>query len=581
MATGTVTKTYTENSPNNSYKSTWTVTVSWADITTTASTFTISPPTVTAKYTSSVTKGIVGYGFWIDCLIGGSKVCSFYYANSGAGVKKSKGTVFSVVCQSVQDAIADVTVSGKNIICGTSRFISSSSKTATISFRMSLVDLSSGNGTLDSTGWTIGSYYNSYYSTTLTTLLTGRSVTLNAPPTFTESVLSKDTDDYYAGITTVSVTISNASAQYGGNISSSKLTVGNQSVSGNGNGTLSMTLANAGTFMPTVSVTDSRGQTTTVSLSEITVLPYSVPSVNFDVYRTDASGVKADEGRYGLIEGTIDYTSSVTNLVAPSVKINGTTTSNVSWYSDRALTTAINWSNVASGATVYGLINGSFAETNSYEITLTAEDALGSESTPITQTLSTAFYTIDFKAGGKEIAFGRPANDNLTNIHGKDVSDYGFFKCGMEAEFEKDVVVDGDVSTDNITATGDVSADNITATGDVSDSGGNVLSDKIDITGVTDGISIRTQDVDVTIAASSYTTSQVTETCTPVSGFTARCAVGWYNTNQTNGANASLVNVYQLYVSQSDQTIHIAARNTATTQAKIIVHVLVLYTRNA
>lgn len=140
----------------------------------------------------------------------------------------------------------------------------------------------------------------------------------------------------------------------------------------------------------------------------------------------------------------------------------------------------------------------------------------------------------------------------------------------------------GDISTSgDVSISGDISADNITATGDVSDSGGNVLSDKIDITGVTDGISIRTQDVDVTIAASSYTTSQVTATCTSVSGFTARCAVGWYNTNQTNGANASLVNVYQLYVSQSDQTIHIAARNTATTQAKIIVHVLVLYTRNA
>lgn len=93
-------------------------------------------------------------------------------------------------------------------------------------------------------------------------------------------------------------------------------------------------------------------------------------------------------------------------------------------------------------------------------------------------------------------------------------------------------------------------------------------------------ISIRTQDVNVTIAANSYTTSQVVEDCTTVSGFTARCVVGWYNTNQSGGANASLVNVYQLYVSQSDQKIHIAARNTASSQAKIIVHVIVLYTRN-
>ena len=62
-------------------------------------------------------------------------------------------------------------------------------------------------------------------------------------------------------------------------------------------------------------------------------------------------------------------------------------------------------------------------------------DTAQGSSTPITQILSTAYYTIDFKAGGKEIAFGSPANDDLTDIDGKDCSDIGLFKCEMNTLF--------------------------------------------------------------------------------------------------------------------------------------------------
>ena len=95
-----------------------------------------------------------------------------------------------------------------------------------------------------------------------------------------------------------------------------------------------------------------------------------------------------------------------------------------------------------------------------------------------------------------------------------------------------------------------------------------------------DSISIRTQSVNVTIAANSYTNPHVIVDCTPVSGYTARCVAGWYNTNQSDGRNSSFVNIYRLYVSESDQKIHIAARNTSKSEAKAIVNVLILYTRN-
>ena len=95
-----------------------------------------------------------------------------------------------------------------------------------------------------------------------------------------------------------------------------------------------------------------------------------------------------------------------------------------------------------------------------------------------------------------------------------------------------------------------------------------------------DSISIRTQSVNVTIAANSYTNPHVIVDCTPVSGYTARCVAGWYNTNQSGGRNSSFVNIYRLYVSESDQKIHIAARNTSKSEAKAKVNVLILYTRN-
>ena len=137
-------------------------------------------------------------------------------------------------------------------------------------------------------------------------------------------------------------------------------------------------------------------------------------------------------------------------MVEPEVKIDGTTTSDVEWYSAYSQQTGVSsaiadWSEIDSGDTVYGLIDGSFAGDTSYQIVLIGEDDYGGVSEPITQTLSTAFYTIDFQAGGKEIAFGAPANDTLTQTQ----QQIGLFKCAMDTSFndmtaqEVDDFVDG------------------------------------------------------------------------------------------------------------------------------------------
>lgn len=76
------------------------------------------------------------------------------------------------------------------------------------------------------------------------------------------------------------------------------------------------------------------------------------------------------------------------------------------------------------------------SSTQTFETTLTIQDentipfsiscqGLGGSSTTITKNLTGAFYTIDVKGGGREIAFGAPATDDLTDFPN------GLFKCGM------------------------------------------------------------------------------------------------------------------------------------------------------
>ena len=62
------------------------------------------------------------------------------------------------------------------------------------------------------------------------------------------------------------------------------------------------------------------------------------------------------------------------------------------------------------------------------ELSVIAEDSYG-KSAPKSITIPDPFYTIDFQAGGKEIAVGAPANDDTSN------RPYGLFKCVMDAQF--------------------------------------------------------------------------------------------------------------------------------------------------
>lgn len=268
--------------------------------------------------------------------------------------------------------------------------------------------------------------YGLYYidSSTAKNYGTMATVTLNAPPTFNVSNVSYDKSYVYAGLTTASVSVSSLSAKYGGTISEVKLTIGNQTATRTNNGTLSILLGAEGTFTPTVTVTDSRGQVTTKTLDAITVNGYTAPAVSFNVQRALVNGVPNDEGTYGAISADFTFTDVIANLAQPNVAVDGTTAS-VTWYASRAsdgtMSGTVDWSTLSSPATVYGIVDAPNIQV-SYQITVTPNDSISS-GTPITQTLASAFYTIDFLAGGHGIAFGQPATEE------------GFF-CNMDAHFK-------------------------------------------------------------------------------------------------------------------------------------------------
>lgn len=440
MASNTLTLT----EQDSSYKATWTFTFSISDITASDSTFVIPNGTVTAKYTYSGKTQASAEVYYCP-KVNNSIVTSnwlFGKANSSNGeswVSWSSGTTKTLV--NINGYSSSVTVNTS------SYFTSLNKDKLKIPLQLAVSSVSSGSRKpTSSTDWNWDNSIYKEYSTPQNIFSTPAYITLNAPP---EIELGTPTyvSPHYTGLGAYTVPITTASAQYGGDISKVTLTIGTDSTVQTyssamiTNQTISVVPTIAGSFTPTITVEDSRGQITTRQLSEITVNSYDKPSVAFDVYRTDEYGVKSDEGRYSLIESTINFTYEAANLTEPEVYIDNELTTNVTWYSvvppyDNNSTPISDWSIITytgnTPPTIYGLIDEQFQTEQSYQITLIEEDSLNGKSSPITQTLSTAFYTIDFQAGGKEIAFGLPANDNLTNYPVNfNTSDKGLFKCGM------------------------------------------------------------------------------------------------------------------------------------------------------
>lgn len=272
-------------------------------------------------------------------------------------------------------------------------------------------------------------YYNDIPYTTAADAIAY--IYLNAPPTFSASNITYDRAYLYKSYTKASTVVNSLSAKYGGTIKSCVFQIGNaKSASNVTNGaTHTVTLADTGSVTPKVIVTDSRGQTTTKTFAAITVDSYKLPVLaSMTAQRLNSSNVAADDGERILITAKFTYDTNITKLQAPVTTYkreidSSASTPTITWYSNTGLTTTIsNWDTISSGATIYGLITSTCSKDYSYLITCTPRDKMPNSGTLKSLVVSPAYYTIDFRAGGKGIAFGGPASTNA-------------FDCNMVAHF--------------------------------------------------------------------------------------------------------------------------------------------------
>ena len=252
-------------------------------------------------------------------------------------------------------------------------------------------------------------------------------VTLNAPPTFTSSQVSFDTDyGTYVSLTTASVSLSNLSAKYGGYITKAELAIGNQVATLTGTasnpltgGTLSLLLAADGQFVPKVTITDSRGQTATTNLNTITVQPYLINASGLQARRIDPTTSKLDdEGTNAVLQATFSHIHvSGSNLTAPSVYLDGDAV-NVTWYSNWTASGGFSgqvsdWSSLGSEVTLYAKITSTMSKETSHTIGLIPRTNL-KEGALFETNLPQSFYLIAGRPGGHGLGIGmKPPTDAL------------------------------------------------------------------------------------------------------------------------------------------------------------------------
>lgn len=164
-----------------------------------------------------------------------------------------------------------------------------------------------------------------------------------------------------------------------------------------------------------VTVTDSRGKTNTLSKT-ITVYRYIKPYiVSKSSFRCNSSGIRDENGTYLSLNWNYYVTTGIPgNEAKPLVQYRqkGTT----SW-------TSVNLNNNAT--IIVG--DGNISTDNQYEVKYAIGDNFYSNSTiSITDTIQTGYVTVDYRAGGKGIAFGK-------------VSEKDEFECNMVADFKQDI----------------------------------------------------------------------------------------------------------------------------------------------
>lgn len=219
----------------------------------------------------------------------------------------------------------------------------------------------------------------------------------------------------------VKITASTAGV-YSSTIKSYKITANGQNYTSNGCTT--DVLATAGTNTITVTVTDSRGRTATKTTT-ISVLAYSSPIIAIlTAYRCTSDGTADEEGAYMKVTFNASVTA-LNNKNTKSFTLKYKKQSVTSYTTHTTYTNAYIWN---SSVIIAADIN------SAYDIQLNAVDYYGT-TTMIVQ-VSTAFTLMDFRKTGRGVAIGK-------------VSEKDAFECNMDADFKKNVFINGNDSMAN------------------------------------------------------------------------------------------------------------------------------------
>ena len=179
-------------------------------------------------------------------------------------------------------------------------------------------------------------------------------------------------------------------------------------------------LSGTGTLTINTTVTDSRGRTASTTW-DVNVLAYAAPKITaLSVKRCDANGKSNSTGSYLKIT----FSSAMTAL-------NNKNTASYSLQYKKTTATAYTTQALSSYTGGYSVTNGTYifaADSGAYNIILTATDAF-SEATKTATGASTSML-MSWLSKGLGIAFGKLAELS------------GFFDCGFDAIFRKNVYMD-------------------------------------------------------------------------------------------------------------------------------------------
>ena len=218
------------------------------------------------------------------------------------------------------------------------------------------------------------------------------------------------------------ITISGTpSAQYNATIKTTTYKVGGSAVSSPSN----INITASGSLSIEMTATDSRGLSTTSSTTK-TSLAYANPSVTaMTFYRANSGGTQDGSGEYLHYS----FTGAITSLNSKNAN---------TWAIHVQQIGTSSWTSVASGTgytlNVSGTSSSAIVSSDySYNVRLTLTDSFGSSE--FYSTISTGYTTMDFKASGHGVAFGKAAEvEDAIEI----ASDWSFYRGNHEV----DMVID-------------------------------------------------------------------------------------------------------------------------------------------